>query len=157
MTDKEVLLATTIFAGVLGILLLAMQPATTPTGQGLEPELVLVCFESACINTELAETPEKRSKGLMFREALGEEEGMLFVFETPAIHPFWMKNTLIPLDMIWIDSGKKVVHVETAVPCTTMSCGSYTPSAPALYVVEANAGFVESNGIEVGDVVEFEY
>ncbi len=181
--DKFVLLSTALFAVVLGILLLAAQTATMPTenflqGQdlepeqnldnaqepspnstqraGLEPEPIQVCFPNTCINAELAETPEKRRQGLMYREQLGAGEGMLFVFETEAVYGFWMKNTLIPLDIIWLDSSKKVVHIETAVPCTTERCISYTPSAAALYVVEANAGFAEENGIEIGTPVEFE-
>ena len=82
----------------------------------------------------------------MFRESLNR--GMLFVFETQDIYPSWMKNTLIPLYIIWIDKDFKVVHIEHAVPCND-TCPSYVPEKKALYVLEANAGFADN--IIVGD------
>lgn len=163
MASKSILLKTVIVAVALVMLFIAVSPflpesnpsQALPSAQLAEPDSALVCFQSACINAELAETGEERSQGLMFREHL--EEGMLFVFETESIHSFWMKNTLIPLDMIWIGKNKQVVHLEHAVLCTTENCGLYTPSAPALYVLETNAGFVETNGVSVGDTVGIDY
>ncbi len=123
----------------------------------LEPSSVQVCFSNACIEAELAETPVQISQGLMFREYLGEEEGMLFVFEKEAIYSFWMKNTLIPLDIIWLSKSKKIVHIEHAIPCTTKKCRSYMPKATAMYAIEVNSGFAEKNGAKIGDTVEFEH
>ncbi len=112
-----------------------------------------VCFPEACVNVELADSSEKRSMGLMFRENLGENEGMLFIFENEGTHSFWMKNTLIPLDIIWVNGNMEIVHIEYAVPCITQSCPSYRPAKSAKYVVEVNAGFTNEKGIEIGDIV----
>jgi uncharacterized membrane protein (UPF0127 family) len=65
---------------------------------------------------------------------------MLFIFEEERIYPFWMKNTLIPLDMIWIDKNGKIIDIQIAEPCTQDPCRSYTPSGSGLYVLELNAG-----------------
>ncbi len=168
MASKSMLLKTVLVVAAVGILFLAVEyfemlsnnvSQALPATQSVEPETnpVQVCFPNACIEAELAQTPEKRSQGLMFRQVLREGEGMLFAFETEAVYSFWMKNTLIPLDMIWVDSSKKVVHIEHAIPCTTERCQSYTPSVAALYVVEVNAGFAEENNIKIGDAVEFDY
>jgi hypothetical protein len=75
----------------------------------------------------------------MYRESLAENNGMLFIFPTPAdSHYFWMKNTIIPLDMIWIDDQFKVVRVLTATPCTADPCSIYNPDAVSTYVLEIN-------------------
>jgi uncharacterized protein len=114
-----------------------------------------VCFPNKCVNVEIVDTQEERARGLMFRENLSEDDGMLFIFEEAGNYPFWMKNTLIPLDMIWINSDSRVVEIETAVPCTKDPCGIYGGKELAKYVVEVNEGFAEENNINVGDVVKF--
>lgn len=82
--------------------------------------------------------------------------GMLFIFEVEGNYPFWMKNTLIPLDMIWINKELEVVHIAKDVqPCKTISCPSTNPQANALYVFEINAGLAEQSNIEVGSKVTF--
>ncbi len=98
------------------------------------------CFNDRCLQVEIATTPSQREYGLMNRTSLELDKGMLFVFETEAIHTFWMKNTLIPLDMIWIKKDWTVVDIQTAQPCKTDSCPSSTPSWSGLYVLETNAG-----------------
>jgi len=75
----------------------------------------------------------------MYRESLPEKKGMLFVFPTSDIHDFWMKNTIIPLDMIWIDNQFKVVHIANAQPCTEDPCKIYAPRTLAKYVLEINS------------------
>jgi uncharacterized protein len=92
---------------------------------------------------EIADTPAKRAEGLMGRKRLDENEGMLFIFPTKGKHSFWMYNTLIPLDIIWLDGDWNVVHVEKNVPpcesANPIKCPSYRPDKPAKYVVELNA------------------
>ncbi|MDD5347336.1 MAG: DUF192 domain-containing protein [Candidatus Omnitrophica bacterium] len=115
-----------------------------------------VCFKTSCIQVERVDTPELRARGLMFRDSLGKDEGMLFVFDEEAIYGFWMKNMKIPLDMIWLDGNKRVVDIKTRVPaCSTVPCPSYIPRSPALYVLEVNAGFVDSHRIRIGDTARF--
>ena len=107
-----------------------------------------ICFEDNCFNVEIAADYASRARGLMFRENLSENSGMLFIFEQEGIYPFWMKNTLIPLDMIWINADKEVVYIkENAVP---LSLDNINPDRNALYVLEINGGRARELGIDVG-------
>ncbi len=96
-------------------------------------------------------------KGLMFREELPQDAGMFFIFDKPDIYGFWMKNTLIPLDMVWLDGDMEAVHVEEQVmPCKTENpCPIYRNHVPAKYVLELNAGTLQSLGFKVGDPFVF--
>jgi len=124
--------------------------------QAKENQESKVCFGENCFNVEIANTPESRAKGLMFRESLGSDKGMLFVFEKEEVYPFWMKNTLIPLDMIWMDSSNSVVFIaKNATPCKTEICPSISPGKKALYVLEINAGISDKIGIKSGDRATF--
>ena len=113
-----------------------------------------VCFSSKCVEVEIADEESERTRGLMFRTSLDENKGMLFVFDKSENYPFWMKNTLIPLNIIWIGENFKIVYIANAVPCREEPCEIYNPQKNAKYVVEVNEGFVEENGVEVGDEVE---
>ncbi len=109
------------------------------------------------INVEVAKDPYAWIKGLMFREFMPKNSGMLFIFPDEVKRTFWMKNTLIPLDIIFISKDKKIVDIkENFEPClgSQMSCPSYFPTSPAMYVLEVNAGIVKENGLEIGDDVE---
>lgn len=113
-----------------------------------------VCFEDACVYVEFAITHDEIATGLMYRTHLPESSGMLFVFEDPGVYRFWMKNTFIPLDIIWMDEDGRVVYVERDVqPCRSSVCPSYGPHIESKYVLEVNAGYAQNNGIDVGDVV----
>lgn len=116
-----------------------------------------ICFQQHCFSVEIADTPEAMARGLMFRDHLPDDHGMLFVFKEDGVYPFWMKNTLIPLDMIWLDSGLTVVHIETHVlPCENDPCPSYGPAlVQARYVLELNAGTAEKIELSVGDQMSF--
>lgn len=89
---------------------------------------------------EIADTPEKRKKGLMFRKTLCEECGMLFIFEYAQKYGFWMKNVWIPLDIIFIDKKGIIVDLINAEPCKSKDCDIYYPVKKALYVLEVNYG-----------------
>jgi uncharacterized membrane protein (UPF0127 family) len=106
-----------------------------------------VCNENTCFTVEIADTAKEQQQGLMDRESLGENAGMLFVFSEPNFHNFWMKNTLISLDMIWINKQSEVVRVLTAQPCVADPCTVYKPEILATYVLELNAGSAEKYGI----------
>ena len=103
---------------------------------------------------EIADTEESRESGLMYRNFLPENQGMLFVFDSEDYHAFWMRNTYIPLDIIWIDQNSKIVDIKTDFkPCTMPNCEAYKPIKKAMYVVEVNTGWTEKNNVKVGDSV----
>ncbi len=107
------------------------------------------------IEVEVSADDVSRAQGLMFRENLPEGKGMIFLFADESPHAFWMKNTVIFLDIVWIDSALKIVHIERMVePCTGDPCPSYPPSAPALYVLELAGGEVDRFGLQTGDSLE---
>ncbi len=117
-----------------------------------------VCFKDACLKVELAETPGTQEQGLMFRRHLGADRGMLFIFPSDDFWAFWMKNTLIPLDIIWLDKDKKIVDmVQDAQPSTLDNPPSFNPVFQNRYVVEANAGFAAKNKIGIGDKARFKW
>ena len=106
------------------------------------------------VTVEVAATPAQQSLGLMYRKELGATAGMLFVFDTAVEHPFWMKNTVLPLDMIFLGDDRKIVGiVKDTVPFTTTS---RTVGVPSRYVLEVNAGFSEKHGVKTGDQATFE-
>jgi len=113
-----------------------------------------VCVGETCFEVEIVDSLETRTQGLMFREQMDKDRGMWFVFEESKIYPFWMKNTLIPLDMIWVDEDLKVVAIiESAVPCEANPCRHYNPETEALYVLEINGGLASEYELRVGDIV----
>jgi uncharacterized membrane protein (UPF0127 family) len=115
-----------------------------------------VCFAKNCFSVELAITPMQQETGLMYRTSMDQNKGMLFVFPSQDMYSFWMKNTLIPLDMVWLDQNKNVVYIAAnAPPCKTNICAVYTPTAKASYVIEINAGAAAKEGITVGSQATF--
>ena len=110
----------------------------------------IVNGKESIVNVELARTSAEFGRGLMFREKLDENAGMLFVFSDELPRSFWMKNTLIPLDLIFISAEKTVVGIkENFLPCLTDKCDVYN-SKPAMFVLEVNSGFARANNIVVG-------
>jgi hypothetical protein len=117
-----------------------------------------VCFKNNCFEVELSITNEEQMLGLMFRKSLDINRGMLFVFKEEGGHSFWMKNTLIPLDIIWINRNKEVVFISVNTqPCKEDPCPSVKPSKKAKYVLEINAGISKEIGLKVGDRLEFNF
>jgi hypothetical protein len=116
-----------------------------------------VCFKDICFDVELAIDLESRSRGLMFREKLDPDKGMLFIFEKEGNYSFWMKNTLIPLDIIWINENKEVVFIaNNAQPCKESSCPFIESGKEAKYVLEINSGISEKIGLSAGEKIDFE-
>lgn len=97
-----------------------------------------ICCNNTCFNLEMADTPELRQLWLMYRENLSDEDWMLFVFDQVWTYSFWMKNTLIPLAWIRLDSDLKIVDIIQMDPCKTDKCPSYKPQSEAQYVLEIN-------------------
>lgn len=128
--------------------------ASSNQGVSLATVVFHVGQREVVVLAEVVADPATRAQGLMNRSHLPEQRGMLFVFPTEENQTFWMKNTLIPLDMIFVDSARKVVGmVENAEPLTLESRGIGRPSR---YVVEVNGGFVRAQGITAGIPVTFE-
>jgi uncharacterized membrane protein (UPF0127 family) len=137
---------------VIFILMAAIPACSPPTGGGARE----VCFHDQCVQVEVAQTQEERGKGLQFRKSLGKDEGMLFIFPSRHRQSFWMKDTFIPLDIIWMDSRKRVVFIiPNVLPCETEQCPVYTPDTAASYVLEVNAGVTAELGLRVGDQAAF--
>jgi uncharacterized membrane protein (UPF0127 family) len=113
--------------------------------------------DSFVVSVELAADDDLRSQGLMFRDHLNPGTGMLFLFNEDDEHAFWMKNTLIPLDMVWLDASQRVVHVKYNVPpCKVANCPSYPPRVMSRYVLEVAGGEALRHGIKIGDQLRFE-
>lgn len=136
-------------------IMLGAQLFCSPGGQ-IDKFLKIYVPDGRSITAELARTEEERARGLMFREKIGPDQGMLFVFEDEGPYAFWMKNTLIPLDMLWLDRERRIVHIERNVPpCKADPCPFYPPQRPGLYVLELAAGGADFYKLKLFDRLEF--
>jgi len=108
------------------------------------------------IIADLAKTEEERTQGLMFRNTLNDDQGMLFVFEEEGLYFFWMKNMNFAIDILWLDRQKRIVHLELNVPpCKKEPCPTYAPDLPAKYVLELKAGSIERRKLKLFDRIDF--
>jgi uncharacterized membrane protein (UPF0127 family) len=134
-------------AGLIGAATLAsaapaVLPLTLPSGKVLQVEVMV--------------KDEDRALGLMFRPSLALDRGMLFIFDAKDFHGIWMKNCKFPIDIVWLDDQKTIVHVqEGAPPCTREPCAVYSPLRRATYVLEINSGQAQREKAAVGAVVAF--
>src|SRR5215470_3518471 len=120
----------------------AVIPLTLPSGTVLQVEVMV--------------KDEDRAMGLMFRPSLPKDRGMLFIFERSDFHSIWMKNCKFPIDIVWLDEEKKVVHVaESVPPCKADPCPVYSPLRRAAYVVELNAGQARREKAVLGSTFGF--
>ena len=120
----------------------AVIPLTLPSGTVLQVEVMV--------------KDEDRAMGLMFRSSLPRDRGMLFLFERPDFHGIWMKNCKFPIDIVWLDEERKVVHVaESVPPCKAEPCPVYSPLRRAAYVVEMNAGQARREKAALGSTLGF--
>jgi len=119
-----------------------------------DKSILLIESENSTISVyvEVANDLQERRSGLMFRQNMDWNSGMFFVFDNEKGLSFWMKNTLIPLDMLFIDDDFKIVDIKEIVsPCLEDICPNYISEYPAKYVLEVNAGFTKENNIKIGD------
>jgi uncharacterized protein len=127
----------------------AAAPAASPARVSLAPP----GGDSVTVDVEVVQTAEARQRGLMYRKTLEPNAGMLFIFEQPEAHTFWMHNTLVPLDMIFITSDWQVLGiVENATPLTD---SSRSVPGTSQYVLEVNAGFSRRHGLGAGTSVKY--
>lgn len=137
-----------------------------PTENNLPKEEVKNTIQSVSlagknIKVEIADTDAKRELGLSGHKLLTDEEGMLFVFEEASVYPFWMKDMLFPIDIIWLAQSEvegikkvKVIYIQkNAQPDSFPE--AFGPDQNALYVLEVNAGFSDKNNLKIGDEVKF--
>ncbi len=125
-------------------------------GPRLDPTHNYVCLRNHCIDVELAKTENEHAKGLQGRSTLGKDHGMLFIFTKPGAYTFWMKDTLIDLDIVWLDYARRVVYISPNTPsCKEEPCPTYTPDGRAVYVLEINSGYASQLGMKLGDTLEF--
>ena len=103
------------------------------------------------IRVEVARTQEEQARGLMFRETMAKDEGMLFIYPREEILTFWMKNTPLPLSIAFLDGKGKIIDIQDMEP---FSLRGHPSSAPARYALEMNRGWFKDNGVGVGDVVD---
>jgi uncharacterized membrane protein (UPF0127 family) len=127
-------------------------PAAAPSETGPRARMP----SGAVYRLDLAKTPEEQAQGLMFRESLPDGYGMLFLFPDVSVHKFWMKNTMVALDMIWLDAAGKVLFVNADTPpCKADPCPSYGPDGPASAVLEIAGGMAAKEKIVSGSTLKF--
>lgn len=145
-------------SSLLGLLCVLLLSAETPLARK-EVRILRGASEQplARFTVEIADTPAAWSRGLMERPSLAPEAGMLFVFPDVAPRGFWMMNTWIPLDMLFIGADRRIINIQAnALPCAPpRECRTYPSKAPAQYVLEIAGGRAEALGIQAGDRVEF--
>ena len=137
---------------VLTIMIFIYYSFQTP----IESEEVIeasVTINGKTIVVEIADEPDERSRGLMFRDSLSKDTGMLFLFDKEDFYSFWMMNVNFNLDLVWINSNGNVVHIERDVPSCFMSCPTYAPKEAARYVLELNSGVANELDLLVGSFV----
>lgn len=136
------------------ILLCVLMLATCTSCASSEPSVEL---GGKTFRVEIAETQEKQALGLMFRDSMPRNEGMIFIFPNEAPRSFWMKNTRIPLDIMYFDKDLKLVSISADTPpCRVSRCPSYPSSKPAMYVLELNAGMAAELGVGPGELLEID-
>ena len=113
-------------------------------------QLVSPIGHSITVRVQIADQPAQWEQGLMHRTDLDPDSGMLFVFPTEQQLNFWMKNTLIPLDVLYFDAGGHFISSQAMEPCRADPCALYPSEAPARFALEMGAGFVFSRGVERG-------
>lgn len=118
----------------------------------LKPSIII---KGSKITVEVADTEKTRKKGMMWRNQLGKNEGMLFIYNDSATRYFWMKNTFLALDMAFIDSNMVIRTIHTANTLND-STTFYSSYVPVKYVLEVNSGWFEEHGVSLGDTVLFD-
>ena len=120
-------------------------------------DVAYVTFGNATISAEVADSQEERQRGLMNKDYLAPNTGMLFIFPDEAPRSFWMKNTKIPLDIIFIPSNFTIADIQSMEPCLEEPCKLYVSKEAAKYALEVNKGFAEKHGTKIGARMEISF
>ncbi len=148
-----------LIAAVFGLAVGLHIPVGLAQRTGADSLIAVTMPQGTVVMAELADTVEERARGLMFRPSLEKNRGMLFAFAEPQLWSFWMKNTRISLDIIWMDQKKKIVHIERNVPTcsrTDDGCPQYQPNENASYVLELAAGSADALTLQRGATLRFQ-
>jgi len=138
------------FAHLLGVTFAASLAACSARATGPSVELKGQRFD-----VEIADTEPARERGLMFRDSMPADHGMLFLFDDNAVRTFWMKNCRMPLDILYFDEKYKLVSVQQRVPaCRSEPCPVYPSEGAAKYVLELNAGVADKLDVKPGDAIK---
>lgn len=145
------------YAAMAVVAMLAVYLVFVSIGKYQQPRFVGVKVGNATISAEVADTGPKQVRGLMFRDSLPKDGGMLFTFGSEGSHGIWMMNMSMPIDIVWLDKGRKVVTVMDGVPpCGALAvCPVYYPGSKDMYVLELAAGYAKRHGIKVGSKASF--
>jgi uncharacterized membrane protein (UPF0127 family) len=127
-----------------------LKPSKTTDKKNTDNRIELIIKDQK-IRVEVAKTPEERALGLMFRQELGENTGMLFIFEQAGIYPFWMKFTNIPLSIAYIDQNDVIIDIIEMVP--NQEEIRYSPTVPFICALEMNQGWFTEHSINIGDEI----
>lgn len=165
-----------LFGFVAGVLMLGCQPSPTPTGVPSQPEAVQpgvtvssqsgqllpitaqVTINNQLVELEVAQTPQEQATGLMSRETLADNRGMLFPFDPPRPVSFWMKNVLIDLDMIFLRDGEVIYVQGSAPPCQSTPCPTYGPAGEMIdQVIELRGGRAAELGVKKSDRISVQF
>jgi len=147
-----------------GLILCGIPPAllalsTSPAGGHLSGLATVSTPDGFTIYCEIADTPASRSRGLMYRKNMAPDRGMLFLFSKADYWTFWMKNTRMPLDILWLDKNGKIVHLADHVPIcnrTDNLCPRYRPGTMATQVLELRAGQADALKLTLGTQLTIE-
>jgi uncharacterized membrane protein (UPF0127 family) len=139
------------YIGLFSAAILALIAATTFAQQPNKFPAISLSSGIHIIKAEVATNPAQHEQGLMYREKLGQNEGMVFVFDTPSRVCMWMKNTLIPLSVAFIDADGKIINIEDMEPQTTES---HCAKKPAQYALEMNRGWFKQKNIKPNSSID---
>jgi hypothetical protein len=143
---------------IIGVVIVALLVASIAVWYyvELEPKTTEIELDGVTLTVELATTPAAQQQGLSDRDSMPVDHGMLFIFSQQAEWGFWMHEMRFPLDIIWFNANRQAVFIEQDLPpCTPTMCPVYTPPVNVMYVLEVNAGFVKTNGVQLGDSFTF--
>jgi len=138
------------FIRCLRVLLALLAIAALPAFADAPMRTTVLRIGAHHIKVEVAQTDAQREKGLMFRQQMGRDDGMLFIFDEPAYHAMWMKNTLIPLSVAFLDAQGTILNILDMEPQTL---DSHAAAGPAIYAIETNKGWFDGKKIKAGDKV----
>lgn len=141
---------------IIGLVLILVALVASYVAANFQPKTEVRLGSSGVYNVRLADTAESRAQGLSGIQKLGANEGLLMVFEKDGQHGIWMKDMMIPIDIVWMNNEKKVIYIVTDAAPELGDTKEFKPTAAARYVLELPAGSAKKASIKIGDTATFE-